>query len=38
MLHRLRLALKTGDMGTKLGGAESGGVEVDETFVGGKAQ
>ena len=36
MLHRLRLALKTGDIGTKLGGTESGGVEVDETFVGGK--
>jgi hypothetical protein len=36
MLHRLRLALKTGDLGTKLGGTESGGVEVDETFVGGK--
>ena len=36
MLHRLRLALKTGDIGTKLGGVEGGGVEVDETFVGGK--
>ena len=36
MLHRLRLALKTGTVGTKLGGTESGGVEVDETFVGGK--
>jgi transposase-like protein len=36
MLHRLRLVLKTGTMGTKLGGTESGGVEVDETFVGGK--
>ena len=35
MLHRLRLALKTGVVG-KLGGVESGGVEVDETFVGGK--
>jgi transposase-like protein len=35
MLHRLRLALKTGNVG-KLGGTESGGVEVDETFVGGK--
>jgi len=35
MLHRLRLALKTGIVG-KLGGAESSGVEVDETFVGGK--
>jgi transposase-like protein len=36
MLHRLRLALRTGDIGTKLGGHESGGVEIDETFVGGK--
>jgi transposase-like protein len=36
MLHRLRLILKTRAMGTKLGGAESGGVEVDETFIGGK--
>lgn len=35
MLHRLRLALKTGNIG-KLGGTESNGVEVDETFVGGK--
>ena len=36
MLHRLRLALKTNPMGTKLGGKNSGGVEVDETFIGGK--
>src|SRR5437870_1716385 len=36
MLHRLRLVLKTGSMGAKLGGTEGGGVEVDETFVGGK--
>jgi transposase-like protein len=36
MLQRLRLALKTKDPGFKLGGAESGGVEVDETFIGGK--
>ena len=36
MLHRLRLVVKTGTMGTKLGGTESSGVEVDETFVGGK--
>ncbi len=35
MLHRLRLALKTGIVG-KMGGTESSGVEVDETFVGGK--
>ena len=38
MLHRLRLALRTGDMGTKLGGKESEGVEIDETFVGGKVR
>jgi transposase-like protein len=36
MLHRLRVALKPKDLGFKLGGTESGGVEVDETFVGGK--
>jgi transposase-like protein len=36
VLQRLRLVVKTGTMGTKLGGAKSGGVEVDETFVGGK--
>jgi transposase-like protein len=36
MLHRLRLALKANTMGLKMGGTESGGVEVDETFVGGK--
>ncbi|MGA9530170.1 MAG: IS1595 family transposase [Terriglobales bacterium] len=36
LLHRLRLVLKTGTFGTKLGGAESDVVEVDETFVGGK--
>ena len=35
MLHRLLLALKSGDMGTKLGGPESE-VETDETFIGGK--
>jgi len=38
MLHRLRLALKAKDFGTKLGGKESSGVEVDETFVGGKVK
>jgi transposase-like protein len=38
MLHRLRLALKAQDLGTKLGGKDSGGVEVDETFVGGKVK
>jgi len=36
MLHRLRLALKTEAHVFKLGGKDSGGVEVDETFVGGK--
>jgi transposase-like protein len=36
MLHRLRKALHLDPMGTKLGGTKSGGVEVDETFVGGK--
>lgn len=36
MLHRLRLVLKPDAMGTKLGGPESNGVEIDETFVGGK--
>ena len=38
MLHRLRLALKAKDLGTKIGGKESGGVEVDETFIGGKVK
>ena len=36
MLHRLRLALKTQAFAFKMGGKDSGGVEVDETFVGGK--
>jgi transposase-like protein len=35
MLQRLRLALQNGPC-VKLGGPESGPVEVDETFVGGK--
>ena len=39
MLHRLRLALKAKDMGTKLGGGKDGGpVETDETYIGGKLQ
>jgi transposase-like protein len=40
MLQRLRLALKAGTLGTKLGGkgGDSGAVEVDETFIGGKAK
>jgi transposase-like protein len=36
MLHRLRLALKTEAFAFKMGGKDSSGVEVDETFVGGK--
>lgn len=38
MLHRLRLALRANKMlgGQKLGGADSSGVEIDETFIGGK--
>jgi transposase-like protein len=35
MLHRLRLAMKAPDRGTKLGDGNGGFVEVDETFVGG---
>jgi transposase-like protein len=38
MLHRLRLALKTQSFVFKMGGKDSGGVEVDETFVGGKVK
>src|SRR5580658_10496208 len=36
MLHRLRLVLKTQAFVFKMGTKEGGGVEVDETFVGGK--
>ncbi|HEV3307641.1 MAG TPA: IS1595 family transposase [Candidatus Sulfotelmatobacter sp.] len=36
MLQRLRLALKAKDLGFKLGGKDSSGVETDETFVGGR--
>jgi transposase-like protein len=36
ILHRLRLVVKSADMGTKLGSNDGGEVEVDETFVGGK--
>jgi transposase-like protein len=36
MLHRLRLALKSKNLGYKLGGPENSGVETDETWVGGK--
>ncbi len=38
MLQRLRLALKRDVWGTKLGGNNGGEVEVDESFVGGKAR
>lgn len=37
MLQRLRLALQNGSL-TKLGGPDSAPVEVDETFIGGKAR
>jgi transposase-like protein len=36
MLHRIRLAIKSNPMGTKLGSNDGGEVEVDESFVGGK--
>ena len=37
MLHRMRLAMKGYDLGTKIGGKDDGGaVEIDETFIGGK--
>jgi transposase-like protein len=38
MLHRLRLAMKGYDLGTKLGGKDGGAVEVDEAFFGGKVK
>lgn len=38
MLHRLRLVVKAPDLGTKLGSNDGGEVEVDESFVGGKAK
>src|SRR5579864_3407467 len=37
MLHRIRLAMKTGTGLTKIGGSGSE-IEVDETFIGGKAR
>ncbi len=37
MLHRLRLALQSGGI-TKIGGPNGTPVEVDETFIGGKAR
>jgi transposase-like protein len=36
MLHRIRLATKTGSL-DKIGGAGSEGVEADETWIGGRA-
>ena len=36
LLHRIRLAMKDTNYGSKLGGPESAPVEVDEAFVGGK--
>src|ERR1039458_5609118 len=36
MLHRLRLVVKTPDLGIQVGSTDGGEVEVDETFVGGK--
>jgi transposase-like protein len=36
MLHRIRLAMKDTQYGSKLGGPDGDAVEVDESFVGGK--
>jgi transposase-like protein len=38
MLHRLRFALQDKDAGGKLGGGSHSKVEIDETFIGGKAR
>jgi len=38
MLHRIRLGLQDKQSGGKLGGGNSNKVEVDETFIGGKAR
>ena len=38
MLHRVRLALQHTQGGGKLGGPGSGGIEVDETYIGAKAR
>src|SRR5215471_10128054 len=38
MLQRLRTALKTRTLGTKLGGGPGSEVEADETYIGGKVQ
>ena len=37
MLHRIRLALQNGSW-SKMGGADGGAVEVDETYIGGKVK
>jgi transposase-like protein len=37
MLHRIRLALRDGNWGSKIDG-DGGPIEVDETFIGGKYQ
>jgi transposase-like protein len=37
MLHRIRIAMQDGTLGSKLGG-NGGEVEADETFIGGKAR
>lgn len=36
MLHRIRLAMKDPNTGSKFGSNDGGAVEVDESFVGGK--
>ena len=38
MLHRLRAALAGGSSLMKMGGDDSGPIEIDETFVGGKVK
>jgi transposase-like protein len=38
MLHRLRFALQDKDSGGKLGSGPNSKVEIDETFIGGKAR
>ena len=38
MLHRIRLAMQDADTGGKLGGPMGPEVEVDETYIGGKAR
>jgi transposase-like protein len=37
MLHRIRTAMRNGSL-LKMGGSQSGPVEVDETFIGGKTK